>query len=64
MRIMLAADIGVTVVTGGAAIVWAVTSNQPSVRMLATWVWMTLIAALALSLAQRPRRLLLEGRRT
>ncbi len=45
MRIMLAADIGVTVVMGGAAIAWAATSNQPSVRMLATWVWMTLIAA-------------------
>ncbi len=45
MRIMLAADVCVTVVMGGAAIAWAVISKQPSVRMLATWVWMTLIAA-------------------
>jgi hypothetical protein len=45
MRVMLIADICVTVVMGGAAIAWAATSKQPSVRMLATWVWMTLIAA-------------------
>ena len=45
MRTMLVADIGVTVVMGGAAIAWAMTPKQPPVRLLASWVWMTLIAA-------------------
>lgn len=45
MRFMLIADICVTVAMGGAAIAWAVVSKQPSVRMLATWVWLTIIAA-------------------
>jgi hypothetical protein len=44
-RIMLLADIGVTIVIGGALIIWAVADRQPSVRFLAVWVWTMLLAA-------------------
>ena len=45
MRIMLIGDIAVTIVMGGAVIAWAIASKEPPVRLLATWVWLTLIAA-------------------
>ncbi len=45
MRIMLIGDVAVTIVMGGAVIAWAITSKEPPVRLLASWVWLTLIAA-------------------
>lgn len=45
LRTMLLADIGVTVGMGGACTIWAMRSSQPMVRLLAIWVWLTLVAA-------------------
>jgi hypothetical protein len=45
MRIMLAGDIAVTVIMGGGATVWALTSNHIAVRLLAAWIWTTIVAA-------------------
>lgn len=45
MRMMLAGDVAVTVIMGGAAIVWALNSDRPSVKLLAAWVWFTIVVA-------------------
>lgn len=45
MRMMLAGDIAVTVIMGGGATVWALSSNHRSVTLLAAWVWFTIAAA-------------------
>jgi hypothetical protein len=45
MRIMLAGDIAVTVVMGGGAVVWALNSGHFAVRLLAIWIWTTILAA-------------------
>ena len=45
MRMMLVGDIAVTVIMGGGATVWALNSDRPSVRLLAAWVWFTILIA-------------------
>jgi hypothetical protein len=45
MRIMLAGDIAVTVIMGGGATIWALNSDRPAVRLLAAWVWFTILVA-------------------
>ncbi|HWF45705.1 MAG TPA: hypothetical protein VG168_01765 [Bryobacteraceae bacterium] len=45
MRIMLAGDIAVTMIMGGGAVVWALNSDGPAVRLLVVWIWFTLLVA-------------------
>jgi hypothetical protein len=45
LRMMLWADIGVTVGVGGAAAIWGIHSAEPAVRVLAIWVWLTVVTA-------------------
>jgi len=45
MKIALAADILVTIVIGGGAVVWALRSPQPDILLLAVATWLFLAAA-------------------
>lgn len=45
LRMMLWADISVTLGAGGACAISAIRSAEPLVRLLAVWVWLTLITA-------------------
>ena len=53
MRIMLAADVLVTVVIGGGTIVWAVRSSEPDVIVLAGATWLFLAIAWAFAWINR-----------
>jgi len=44
-RIMLMADVGVTIVIGGGFALWAFVTGTPSVRLLAIWVWSMIAVA-------------------
>ena len=44
-RMMLIADIGITVGAGGLSIFWAMATGKPSVHFLALWVWSMIIIA-------------------
>lgn len=45
MRIMLAGDIAVTAIMGSGATIWALNSDRFMVRLLAVWIWTTIMAA-------------------
>lgn len=45
MRILLIGDIAVTVIIGGGATLWGLSSSQPFIRLLTAWIWFTIIAA-------------------
>ena len=45
MRLMLYADIAITAVAGSLGAAWAMASEQPAMRILAVWVWVSLLIA-------------------
>jgi hypothetical protein len=53
MRIMLAADVLVTIVIGGATTAWAVSSPQPDIILLAAVTWIFIAAAWTFAVINR-----------